>query len=151
MKAEELTEDLTIAGLPLRTSNDVAMQTIPDYWAAFFADGGTSHIADRLSDDVFAVYTDFEHEGIDNLGDYTLVIGCRVATDAPASGALVTVTVRASSRIVFPVESGRMDLVPAAWQDIWSRTDLPKTFIADYEQYAPNGDIEISIGVRSPQ
>ncbi|WP_456697748.1 GyrI-like domain-containing protein [Aeromicrobium sp. P5_D10] len=151
MNAHELTEDLTIAGVPLRTNNDVAMRTIPGHWEAFSANGGISQIADRISDDVFAVYTDFEHEGVDNTGDYTLVIGCRIAADEPVPPGLVATTVRASSRIVFPVERERSDLVAVVWQEIWSRSDLPKTFVADYEQYAPNGDIEISIGVRSPQ
>jgi hypothetical protein len=28
---------------------------------------------------------------------------------------------------------------------------LPKTYIAEYERYAPSGEIEISIGVTTPQ
>ncbi|MEO8122368.1 MAG: hypothetical protein ABI606_23980 [Rhodoferax sp.] len=45
------------------------------------------------------------------------------------------------------MEKSRFDLVGAAWQAIWSHTELAKTFVAEYEQYHANGDITISIGL----
>jgi predicted transcriptional regulator YdeE len=60
---------------------------------------------------------------------------------------MVRVVVPASPRAVFAVENGRFDLVGAAWQTIWQRSDLAKTFIAEYEQYHANGDITVSIGL----
>ncbi|SDZ29067.1 GyrI-like domain-containing protein [Herbiconiux ginsengi] len=151
MRTEALESALTVVGLPLRTSNEAAATTIPPHWEAFSTAGGTEQVPGRLSEDVFAVYTDFEHEGVSNSGYYTLVIGCRVAHDAAPPASLVRVVVPASDRVVFPVAAGRSDLVGAAWQEIWARTDLPKTFVADYERYAPDGGIEISIGVTTPQ
>ena len=38
-------------------------------------------------------------------------------------------------------------LVGAAWHAVWANTDLPKTFVAEYERYHANGDISISIGL----
>jgi hypothetical protein len=74
----------------------------------------------RLNDEVFAVYTGFAHEGVDNAGDYTLVIGCRVPDASPTPAGLDTVTVPASHHVVFSVESDRTDLVAQAWQEIWA-------------------------------
>ena len=50
---------------------------------------------------------------------------------------------------MFAVEKGRFDRVGAAWQTIWQRGDLAKTFIAEYEQYHANGDITVSIGLHA--
>jgi predicted transcriptional regulator YdeE len=142
---------MTITGLPLRTSNDVAAETIPPHWGAFSARGGVQQVPARLDDEVFAVYTGFAHEGVDNSGDYTLVIGCRVPDGSPTPPGLATVVVPASHRVAFAVEPGRPDLVGRAWREIWTRDDLAKTFVADVERYSLDGNIEISIGVAAPQ
>ena len=70
----------------------------------------------------------------------------QVISSGCAAG-MVRVVVPASPRAVFAVEKGRFDLVGAAWQTIWQRSDLAKTFIAEYEQYHANGDITVSIGL----
>ena len=148
MRTDTLTSSLTIAGIALRTDNLEAAETIPPQWGAFFAAGGVAQIPHRLGDDVIAVYTEFANEGENNDGEYTFVIGCIVPEGSAPHPGLATVTVPASDRLVFPVAAGRPDLVGAAWQLIWARTDLPKTFVADFERYSAEGDIEISIGVR---
>jgi predicted transcriptional regulator YdeE len=33
------------------------------------------------------------------------------------------------------------------WQEIWRKNELPKTFIAEYERYTSQGDIDIFIGL----
>ena len=151
MRTDSAHAPLTVAGIAIRTSNREADETIPPHWGAFFAGGGIGQIPSRLDDEVIAVYTAFENEGVDNDGDYTLVIGCRVPEGSPTPEGLSTVTVPASDRLVFPVQTGRPDLVGDAWQRIWALTDLQKTYVADFERYSPDGDIEISIGVRSPE
>ena len=147
MTHEPLTNSLTILGRELRTSNDEAFQTIPPFWGTFYGAGVIEQIPDRLSDDVYAVYTNFEHEGVDNLGMYSLVIGCLVDESTTGTDKLIAVSIPESKRTVFPVETGRPDLVGATWQEIWSRSDLAQTYIADFEHYAPDGTISISIGV----
>ena len=92
-----------------------------------------------------------EHAGRNNTGLYSLVIGAAVAADAPVPAGMVRVAVPASQRAVFDVDQGRFDLVGAAWQSIWQRSDRAKTFIDEYEQYHANDDITISIGLRMRQ
>lgn len=136
-----------VVGIELRTSNAEAHRTIPAHWQRFTADGVLSRIPSRTCDDVIAVYTRFEHEGIDNHGAYSLIVGAPVDRLREVPQGMVSGVVHASRRAVFPVERGRPDLVGAAWQRIWQRTDLAKTFIADYEHYHANGDIDIWIGI----
>jgi predicted transcriptional regulator YdeE len=142
-----LTAPLTILGRELRTSNAEAFRTIPPFWGEFTATGSLGQIPDRLSDDLYAVYTNFANEGVDNTGIYSLVIGGLVAPDADVPDGLIKVTVPASERVIFPVHHGRNDLVGEQWQRIWAGPDLRQTYIADFERYAPDGTIEISIGV----
>lgn len=140
---------LHVVGIALRTHNGDAFETIPPHWAAFSQAQLAARLPHRLSDDVYAVYTNFENAGIDNSGFYTLVIGHAVPgqwAELPPEG-LTHVVAPASLRAVFPVEQGRVDLVGAAWSAIWQRTDLKKTTLADYERYQPDGGIHIHIGV----
>ncbi|MEJ7840011.1 MAG: hypothetical protein WKF81_14450, partial [Thermomicrobiales bacterium] len=64
MQNRELRAPLTIIGRQLRTANDVAASTIPPFWGEFEATGSVKQIPNRLSDDVYAVYTHFANEGV---------------------------------------------------------------------------------------
>jgi predicted transcriptional regulator YdeE len=138
---------LHVAGIELRTRNDEAADTIPAFWRRFGDEGVIARLPQRLGDDVYAVYTHFENAGLNNRGWYSLVIGAAWPADAPLPAGMVRAVVPASRRAVFPVPAGRPDQVGAAWQAIWQRGDLSKTFLADYERYAPDGRIDISIGL----
>lgn len=145
----EQREPLLVIGIELRTSNDEADRTIPDHWRRFTGQQVPAHVPQRAGEDVIAVYTHFEHEGIDNRGRYSLVIGCPVRGRPEVPPGMVSVFVPASRRARFAVENGRHDLVGAAWRRVWAHDDLPKTYLADYERYGPDGSIELCIGVAS--
>lgn len=147
MDIREQEQALHVIGIELRTSNDEAARTIPPHWGRFTAEGVLARVHGRSSDDVYAIYTHFEHAGRDNRGLYSLVIGAQVVADAPVPAGMVRVVVPASRRAVFPVEKGRFDLVGDAWQRIWARDDLAKTYVADYEHYRVSGEIEILVGI----
>jgi predicted transcriptional regulator YdeE len=147
MYTEPLTHAIHVVGIELRTSNLDALQTIPPHWQRFAAEDVLARIPDKRDDSVYAVYTHFENAGSNNLGLYSLVIGAAVPATAEVPAGMVRVVVPASLRAVFEVERGRPDLVGPKWMEIWSRTELAKTFIAEFERYSPNGDIQISIGL----
>ena len=146
---ETLANAVTVIGIELRTTNLVAAQTIPPHWQRFTQEAVLDRIPGKCSNDVFAVYTHFAHAGSNNSGLYSLVIGAAVAADAPVPDGMLRVVAPASPRAVFGVDTGRFDQVGPAWQAIWERADLDKSFIAEYEQYLANGDIRISIGLNS--
>jgi predicted transcriptional regulator YdeE len=150
------TQDLIIAGLALRTNNTEAVQTLPQLWERFMGhdDGCRSFMAQvpgRLSDDIYAVYAEFDPnppriEDIMSLA-YTCVIGVAVPSSEGLPAHLRSVTVPATRRRVFSVATGQPQQVGAKWQEIWSMMDLPRSFAADYERYKPNGEIDIFISV----
>jgi predicted transcriptional regulator YdeE len=123
--------------------------TIPAHWEAF----SQADVAGRLGieGDIYAVYTEHEHQGQDNLGDYTLVIGYRVGDEHLVPSGLVAVTVPASLREVIVLEPGRPDLVGVAWEEIWRGDDLALSYLADFEWYGNDGTIEISLGLRAAE
>ena len=147
MHLEPLTQAITVVGIELLTTNQEAMQTIPPHWQRFGQEHVLAGIAAKLSQDVMAVYTHFENAGASNNGLYSLVLGAQVAAGAAVPAGMVRVVVPASDRAVFMVPAGRFDLVGAAWQTIWARTDLPKTYVAEYERHGANSDIAVSIGL----
>ena len=149
MHMEPLTQAIHVVGIELRTSNLEAMQTIPPHWQRFATEGVLGQITSRLSDEVYAVYTHFENAGSNNQGLYSLVLGAAVPASAAVPPDMVRVVVPASRRAVFEVEHGRQDLVGPKWMEIWARTDLPKTFIAEFERYSSDGSILISIGLEA--
>ena len=148
MKTEQLNQAIHVIGIGLRTTNLEAMQTIPPHWQRFGQEAVLARIPHKLGDEVYAVYTHFENAGSNNTGLYSLVIGAPVPASAEVPAGMVRVVIPASRRAVFDVAHNRMDLVGGTWMEIWRRTDLAKTFIAEYERYGADGSIAISIGLQ---
>jgi AraC family transcriptional regulator len=99
MKIHVLREPLHIHGLALRTSNERAFDDIPRHWQRFQREWATRGIPGRRDGDLFAIYTDFAHPGVDNDGEYTMVIGAAVSADAsPADGLVACKCPRAATR-----------------------------------------------------
>ena len=140
------TEDIKIVGLELRTSNNEAMETIPPFWERFYGEDIMNKIAHKKSDDVYAVYTNFENEGVNNKGMYSLIIGAEVESFKNIPQGLISTTIVKQNREIFPVPEGKAENIGQTWMEIWQRDDLKKTFLAEYERYHDKG-IDIYIGV----
>jgi len=114
-----------IAGLAIKTSNDRAAETIPQAWETFMGGSLANSIKNKLSDDVYALYTDFPNKGENNAGEYTFLIGVEVDSTEPSN----------KPSNVFPT-----------WMEIWNRSDLDNTFVCDFEHYSSEGEIFINVG-----
>lgn len=144
---------LTIVGLSIRTNNAKAFNDIPPVWGAFFEQAVLSQIPNRLSDELYAVYTDFDRiperpEDVYTLG-YSFVLGCAVSEASSVPAGLANTQIPVANRAVFNVEPARPDQVGPAWQQIWQMHDLPRQFLPDYEHYSVDGAIRILVSVRS--
>lgn len=148
MKTTNTTQAILVLGFPLRTSNEKAFRDIPAHWQRLGSENWLARIPDRADDDVYAVYTHHAHEGIDNHGDYTLIVGARVTAATAVPEGMASVVIPPAKHAVFEVERGRADKVGERWLDIWANRDLSKTYLCDHERYHPNGDIEICVGIR---
>ncbi len=135
-----------IAGIELKTSNAVGAQTIPAHWQKFFGEGVLEKIPNKLSNDIYAVYTNFQQIGSYNECVYSLIIGTAVHKTAKLPAGLVSATIPALKRRIFAVKGG-IEQVGATWLDIWKQP-LTRNFVADYEHYQASGAIDIYIGVK---
>ncbi|WP_089723716.1 GyrI-like domain-containing protein [Candidatus Thiosymbion oneisti] len=137
-----------VAGIAIRTNNQEAAQTIPSLWQRFFSEQVPAKIPNPTSDDVFAVYTDFEHKGVSNEGEYTFLIGLPVQDTEQLPDECSAVEIPASNYRRFDVEKGRPEKVFEKWQEIWRMNDLNKSYQCDYERYRSSGEISIHVGTK---
>ena len=138
-------QEIHIIGIELRTDNIHAFETIPPFWAKFYALGGPRAIGSRLSNTVYAVYTNFSHPWIDNLWEYSLILGCEVPREMPVPEGFLSITISAEKRRIFPIETGHPEKVWEKWVEIWKDDSFVKNYICDYEEYKENGEIAIYI------
>jgi predicted transcriptional regulator YdeE len=151
MKLVTQTTPITVVGISIRTSNAKAFEKIPFHWKAFFEKQVLANIPDKINDDIYAVYTEFDNvpksaEDIYSLG-YTFIIGAAVHQTGRLPSTLVSTIVPATKRVVFPVEPAKPELVVAEWQKIWQMQNLQRAFAPDYEHYSTNGDINILVSL----
>lgn len=144
---------VTMVGLSIRTRNHEAEQTIPALWQQFSQSALAERIPQRVSDTVYAVYADFDGkpqslEGIAQLG-YTLTIGYVVSKgDAPQPvDDLHRVTIPTQNCAVFDVPQSQPHKVYDQWQEIWTMSDLPRSFVTDFETFEPDGTIKVWVGL----
>jgi predicted transcriptional regulator YdeE len=140
-----LSELVWIIGLELRTSNDIAFETIPAHWQRFMGEQILGRIPNRASDTVYAVYTNYQNPGINNEGTYSCVLGAAVRDTSQIPDGVVAVSLPASTYQVVQVES--VEMVGLAWQTIWQQDTSQRTFIADTECYYPDEKVEIHLGI----
>ncbi|MCY1033277.1 GyrI-like domain-containing protein [Corallococcus sp. BB11-1] len=147
MKTVTQSKTLRIVGLELRTTNETAFKDIPAHWQRFYQDGILEKIPNKVSADVYAVYTNFENPGKNNLGTYSLILGAEVPGQGPVPPGLVAAVVPQSKRQVFEVAKGHPEKVGEKWQEIWALGSEGKAYLADFEHYTPSGEIAIHVGV----
>jgi predicted transcriptional regulator YdeE len=148
METVDQKQPISVVGIELRTSNEHAFTTIPAHWQKFYAEAILDKISNRVSDDIYAVYTNFENEGKNNNGTYSLILGAQVRDLDKVPAPLVSTVIPSSKRTVFHVAKGQPEKVGEKWQEIWALNDLENTYLSDYEQYRENGEIAIFVGVK---
>lgn len=125
-----------VIGLSVRTSNGngQAAKDIPALWERFFAEGIASRITNKLSEEIYCLYTDYEK---DHTKPYTTVLGYKVKDlDAIPEG-LTGATVPGKKFGVF-IASGKLseDAVFREWTKIWAMP-LDRAYSGDFEVYGP--------------
>ena len=120
-------------------------------WNEFITEDIASKISDKISNDIYCTYTDYE-------GDYTkpyvAVLGYKVRdlTNIPAglSGKSFT-----GGKYIKKVVKGNLftGIVYDAWKEIWA-LGIPRTYHADFEVYGvkagnpENAEVEILVGIK---
>lgn len=147
--AEE--QSFFVSGIEVRTTNEngQARKDIGDLWTKFMSEDIQSKIPDKLSEDVYCVYTDYE---TDHAGWYTAVIGCKVLEPEINTGWFSALIPKGGYRVYNP-EGKFPDCVANTWMQIW-QDGAGRNYLADYDLYKTGAksfeetETEIHVGVK---
>ena len=133
---------VTIAGITLRTDNSPAgLEKIGGLWATFFRDGVIGQLGALADGPICEAYFDYES---DASGAYTVILGSRVPADAQVPAGLQRVTLPAARYAKFSIDDPKA--LYAAWQHIWQRQDIERSYSGDFEIIGENSaDIHIAL------
>lgn len=141
-----------VIGISVRTTNQngKSAQDIPALWAKFMGEGTLEKIPNRLSDDLYCVYTDYER---DHTRPYTTILGCRVSTLESVPEGMVGKTIPAGDYVRYLSKGNlREGAVIGTWHEIWG-SDLPRKYTADFEIYGKraqrpeNAEVDIFVAI----
>lgn len=127
-------EGVLVIGIECRTSNteNEGSQDIPRLWQKFHAEEIINQIPNRISDEVVALYCDYEG---DHTKPYRLVIGCPVSSIDVIPEGMVAKTIPGGRYAVFSAIGKYPDSIIKTWGDIWQEAALNRTYTGDYELY----------------
>lgn len=125
--------EILLMGIECRTSNapDAGPQDIPKHWAKFYGDNILDQIPNKSSDEVIALYCDYES---DYTGPYSFVIGCPVTSVDDLPEGMIIKTIPAASYAVFYAIGEYPKSLIDTWGAIW-HTPLDRTYTGDFEIY----------------
>jgi predicted transcriptional regulator YdeE len=130
-----------IIGVFVRTTNvnNKALKDIGDLFGNFMGQNIIEKIPNKISDDIYCVYTDYES---DYNGPYTAIIGCKVSSLNDIPTGLICKTIPDSKYQVYK-STGKLSISLAnTWEGIWN-ADLNRRYSADFDIYGEKaGDYE---------
>jgi predicted transcriptional regulator YdeE len=128
-------ENFYIIGIAVRTTNQngQAQADIGELWGRFFRQNVISQTPDKISKDLYCVYTNYES---DFQGPYTTVLGCRVVSLQNIPDELTGLTIPAATYQVYMSQGKLPDCVGETWHYIWQNAQNRK-YIADFDVYGP--------------
>jgi predicted transcriptional regulator YdeE len=137
--------------LPQKTTNKGGQSTIDcgNLWQKFSLANVPEKIVEKLSDEVYAVY--FQYEG-DHTKPFSYFIGCKVKIDTNTPEELDSVVVPAGTYSKVAAKGKMPDCVVKAWEKIW-KTTKGRAYTFDFEIYDQRSrdwnDAEIDIYISS--
>lgn len=136
MKHEEVNlEQFSVVGISVRTINKdgKAAKDIAKLWDDFKNNNIQDEINNRLSDDIYCIYSDYES---DKDGEYTVIIGYKVNNTNDITGEFDYKDIPAGKYYKFVSEGTLPESVTETWKHIW-QSDIKRAYYADFEVYSP--------------
>jgi predicted transcriptional regulator YdeE len=143
-----------LIGLALKTKttneNGQSMIDCGNLWQQFGAGSYADKIPGKLSNEVFAVYHNYEG---DHTKPFSFFIGCKVKADTKVPEGMDSLIIPDGNYQLFKASGKMPDCIGKAWQEIWSSV-TPRAYHADFEVYGEkskdwnNAEVEIFLSVR---
>lgn len=143
-----------IIGFSVRTTNqnNQSKEDMTQLWAQVMGCDAIAKIPNKVSSDIYAIYTDYESN---YMGAYTAIIGVRVSDLDHIPEGLTGRSFPQEEFKRFTAKGSVPSSVVATWQEIWRQEEsLNRKYTYDYECYdirSQRGDqseVDIYIAVR---
>jgi len=124
-----------VIGIAVRTTNkdDQSQKDIGELWTRFMRDEILSKIPDRESDDIYALYLDYDNKAH---GHYTAIIGCKVHSLEKLPEGFIGKKIPALTYKRYISQGQIPDVVLTTWKHIWASNE-PRAFKVDFDFYGP--------------
>jgi len=126
MMHHQAIDEFNIIGISIRTTNEngQASKDIETIWGKFWDEKIVEQIPNKLNENIFAVYTDYE---TDFKGAYTTIIGLAVSSLENIPKDFVGITIKKATYRKF-VSKGKMpEAVVKTWMEILGNHKLNQT------------------------
>lgn len=127
-------QKFNVIGISVRTTNENGQsgKDIPALWSQFMSEEIQSKIPNKVSEDLFCIYTDYEK---DRTKPYTTILGCKVENLDVVPENMLGKTIE-SANYEELIAKGNLSegIVFNKWLEIWN-SDLDRSFTADFEVY----------------
>jgi predicted transcriptional regulator YdeE len=149
----QIIQKFDVIGISVRTTNEngQSVKDIEALWGKFWGEEIQKQIPNKVNDDIYAVYTDYE---TDFNGPDTLIIGLTVSSLDNIPEDFVGITIEKDVYEKF-VSKGKMpEAVLATWMEIWQSKDLKRTYNVDFTIHGKkyfdgdNAEVETFISVK---
>jgi len=131
---------INLVGISVHTSYKDSMQDIPKLWEEFNKEGLSNSILGKESEDVYAVYYDYES---DFKGSYHFFIGYIVDKNNNVEAPLQRLEIPEQRYSVFPVRGDFPKCLIDTWESIWE-SNIDRKYTFDFEKYAENSNLDDS-------
>jgi predicted transcriptional regulator YdeE len=131
----EAAGDFKLVGLKLKgkttNQNDQSSRDCGNLWQKFEKDRIFDLVPDKLSNEVYAVYFDYEK---DETAPFSYFIGYKVDQHSETPEHLEVLMIPAQERTKFTAKGVMTDCVTNTWKEIWN-SDIQRKFGFDFEVY----------------
>ncbi|EFT35826.1 transcription activator effector binding protein [Riemerella anatipestifer RA-YM] len=138
-----------VIGVSTRTTNkdNKSKEDLGKLWGQFYAENIFEKIPNKVSDEIFSIYTDYKSNYTE---EYTTIIGVPVSTLNEIPNGLVGREFEAENFQKFVAKGEMPNAVINTWIDIWNRDEeLNRKYTYDFEVYGENSqkgqDSEVEI------
>lgn len=145
----ELSEQ-KIIGIAVKADNSATgVQKIAALWKKFHQEKILDKIADKVSDEIFAIYTDYEG---DHTKPYKFILGVKVFDFDDVPTGMITHVIPEQKYVVATAVGKMPQAVVKEWEKIWA-AKLDRKYSSDFEIYnedselGDDSEVEIYIAV----
>ena len=140
-----------IIGIEIKADNSaLGVQKIAALWQKFYQEKILDKISNKVSDEIFAIYTDYES---DFTKSYKFILGVKVFDFENVPEGMISHVIPEQKYAVFTALGKMPQAVAKEWKKIWA-LDLKRKYSSDFEIYNEDSnqedesEVEIYIAIK---